>query len=578
MPRKSKEDYGEDQNDIIKQYLKKVGTSGLLNREEEVALAKEIEDSKKRLFHIVIRSNVAILEIINLGERLKKNKRKISEIVAMDNEIDEDEIRITTNRTIAVISQIKDLYFDKERDNTDQIVNLLNSLSIKNEQLAKILHELKKIFGLIKLKDPETTNFVKRVTSLTEEQILELYEEVKQAEIRVKKGREKLIKHNLRLVISIAKRYTGRGLQLLDLIQEGNIGLMKAVDKFEYARGYKFSTYSCVPKTTLILTENGWNHLTQVQPGEETLGFNPKTKRQEWTRINSVHSYPHAPLLSIRTTPNSQVEFSTRCTPEHKWLILNAHNEKVELIQAKDFTKLNPRSQLIIGQDPDTWVSLSDVTVEDHLETSEVWCPNTTLGTWYAGDTITGSCFLTGNTWWVRQAITRAVADQGRTIRVPVHMVETINSITRVTRELVQELGREPSAEEIATKMNINQDKVEAVSKIAKEPISLETPIGDDSEGRVVNVIPDKDVISPQEATAGLDLTRRTQTVLKTLTEKEERVLRWRFDIGGEGEKTLEEVGRELGVTRERARQVEAKALRGIRMPGNLGELERYKE
>jgi RNA polymerase primary sigma factor len=266
---------------------------------------------------------------------------------------------------------------------------------------------------------------VEEDAKLTEDVLRATVTEIQDGEVKAEKAKAALIEANLRLVVSIAKKYTNRGLQFLDLIQEGNIGLMKAVDKFEYRRGYKFSTYA---------------------------------------------------------------------------------------------------------------------------------------------------------TWWIRQAITRAIADQARTIRIPVHMIETINKLIRTSRYLVQDLGREPSPEELAEKMDLSVDKVRKILKIAKEPISLETPIGEEEDSHLGDFIEDRSVMSPVDAVISMNLAEQTRKVLATLTPREEKVLRMRFGIGEKSDRTLEEVGLDFEVTRERIRQIEAKALRKLRHPSRSRRLRIFLE
>ncbi len=465
-------------NDPVRMYLREMGTVPLLSREGEVEIAKRIEHGQKVVLKALSRSPLVVREILNIGDQLKKNLISVRDVVSFnDDELTDERLEEKKTAVLEIIESIQkderatsrlqarlngfrrtsqhykrlSLKMARYRVHIIQKVRALEMNGGQHEHLVAVIkktvdevldtereiHKLKKSLETPRrLEDAKSIK--KRIRHL--ETNLRAAEEaasagimdlkrtlatIKAGELEADIAKKELVEANLRLVVSIAKKYTNRGLQFLDLIQEGNIGLMKAVDKFEYRRGYKFSTYA---------------------------------------------------------------------------------------------------------------------------------------------------------TWWIRQAITRAIADQARTIRIPVHMIETINKLIRTSRSLVQEYGREPTSEEIAKKMDFPVSKVRKILKIAQEPISLETPIGEEEDSHLGDFIEDRAVISPAEAVININLKEQTESVLKTLTPREEQVIKMRFGLGDGSEHTLEEVGQRFSVTRERIRQIEAKALRKLRHPSRSRMLKAFLE
>jgi RNA polymerase primary sigma factor len=467
-------------NDPVRLYLREMAIVPLLTRDGEVSIARRIERGRMRTLKAISRSPVCIEDVIQIGERLRHGELHIREVITFSEQeaITEERVQEYLTGTLDAINELKKSYartlklyerLREEPKKSPKISRVRRKLAIARVELSRqaraldlMLQQHDHFSGLIrdcvddarearaaiekarraleKKKWNEDERELKRNLRDAERRFAELEEclhvsplELERSLVSINSGeqeanvaKQELIEANLRLVVSIAKKYTNRGLQFLDLIQEGNIGLMKAVDKFEWRRGYKFSTYA---------------------------------------------------------------------------------------------------------------------------------------------------------TWWIRQAITRAIADQARTIRIPVHMIETINKLIRTSRALVQELGREPSSEEIASKMDIPVSKVRKVLKIAQEPISLETPIGEEEDSHLGDFIEDKTITNPADAVITSNLREITEEVLKSLTPREEKVIKMRFGLGPNGsEHTLEEVGQHFAVTRERIRQIEAKALRKLRHPSRSRKLKAFLE
>lgn len=611
-------------DELIRIYLEQMGSIPLFTREQEIRLSKLIDIRKKMYYKEIIENQYSLKLIINKLEKIEIGEASSERLFNLSH-LDKTDKEKLLDDSEKLIKQLKKYFkenqvdFEKikagrtRRNKSDipfKFKNLFNNIKYRLREARKLIEPVNfqpKIMCEITEKlraladrmlwfEAQIKNASPELKTNLEEQLEELKEQTLSAPSQFKahldridqlynsytKAKQNLALGNLRLVISIAKKYRNRGLQFMDAIQEGNSGLMRAIEKYDYRRGYKFSTYSCVPLTTQILTQDGWKYYHEIKEGDMTLGYNDG--KTEWTPINGVVEYEDAPLWEFGNSA-----WHALCTPEHKWLMQKG--DTVKLVPLKEWKNVTGNVQLVttaifedqhfIDMVPIEYKNRTLIDFDDlHIQVREnapVWCPNTGLGSWTARSE-DGFVFLTGNTWWIRQAITRSIADFSRTIRIPVHMAETAQKIKAAHKYLHNIMGYEPSIIDISDYTGIPLSECERILKASKIPISLNAVVGNGEDSSVGDMIEDENAENPVDVSAKNGLGEAMGKVLGTLSKREKEILKLRYGIGHKHSYTLEETGRIFKITRERVRQIEAKAVRKLQHPTRLKMLDGFLE
>jgi len=589
--------------DTIRLYLQEMGNLPLLSRSEEVRLAKTIEAKRDQYRYGVLTSYMGLTALIPLltevmdgNLAVERSLNPEGDDASGEAQMPADEIRQKLKAALDSVADImkrahsefveiykytndyKDPRYDKVKRRLEKCHNILVPFGIQSKRLMDPHMRMREVANKIRWIQSECERLnnmddghdrwkelqeeLESFVFQTLEPIHNFLQRVDDLDVRLNaydSAKQKLSESNLRLVVSIAKKYRNQGMDFLDLIQEGNTGLMKAVEKYECKRGFKFSTYACVPTTTQILTQDGWKYYHEIKDGDMTIGY--KDGELDWTPINGVVKYDDAPLVKL-----SSPGWHALCTPNHKWLI--EENGQVELKPLNECDLSNSSSYIILGESNGQKNSLPlNIFQLEDAEPGEVWCPNTGLGSWTAR-TKEGFVFLTGNTWWIRQAITRAIADQARTIRIPVHVIETMSKIRQFQKCRLQETGQEPSTADIAAHMGLSEEECEKIIQMGHHPASLDAPVDDEDESNQQEFIPDDGSENPINSASKEMLKEDILKVLEGLTFREREIIKFRYGLTENGVcHTLEQVGELFQVTRERVRQIENKAIERLRNP-----------